>query len=107
MLMAGPLGVLVEVRQQPPSKMKKTSMAAPWGVLSIFLATATTKVEDVDGGAPRGCCRYFQQRPPPKMKTSMAAPLTSIAICSEFCKKDVGSDKWPRGVLAKSSHYLR
>jgi hypothetical protein len=68
--MVGLLGVLAEAQQQPSPKMKKTSMAAPWGVPSVVSAAATTEVEDVDDG-----------------------PLTSMVICSEFCKKDVGSNK--------------
>jgi hypothetical protein len=73
--MADPLGVLAEVRQRPPLKLK-TSMAGPlgcwwqvwqWpppkletsmsgllGVLAAGPAAATTEVEDVDGGPPGG-----------------------------------------------------
>jgi hypothetical protein len=29
--------------------------------------------------APLGCYRYFWQRPPPKLKTSMAGPLGVLA----------------------------
>jgi hypothetical protein len=92
--MAGPLGCCWEVRQWPAPKLKtstagllgvcrlvwqrsspklKTSITDPLGVLSGGLARATTEVEDVDGGAPMGCCRDFQQRPPPKLETLMAA----------------------------------
>jgi hypothetical protein len=49
-------------------------MAGTLGVLSAGLAVATTEVEDVDGGPPGGCYRQVRQRPPPKLKTSMAAP---------------------------------
>jgi hypothetical protein len=48
----GPLGCCRYVRQRPPLKLKKTSTAGPLGVLSVFPATATTEVEDVDGGPP-------------------------------------------------------
>jgi hypothetical protein len=51
----------------------------PLGVLSGGLARATTEVEDVDGGAPMGCCRDFQQRPPPKLETLMAGSLGVLA----------------------------
>jgi hypothetical protein len=51
----------------------------PLGVLSGGLARATTEVEDVDGGAPIGCCRDFQQRPPPKLETLMAGSLGVLA----------------------------
>jgi hypothetical protein len=49
----GPLRVLAEVRQQPPLKLRKVSMAGPLGVLA-----------------------EVRQQPPPKLKkTSMAGPL--------------------------------
>jgi hypothetical protein len=49
-------------------------------VLAAGPATAATEVEkDIDGGAPGGCCRYFRQRPPSKLKTSMAGPLGVLA----------------------------
>jgi hypothetical protein len=54
--------------------MLKTSMAGPLGVLAADPTAATTDVEDVDGWPPRGCCRDFQQRPPPMLKTSMMGP---------------------------------
>jgi hypothetical protein len=44
-------------------------------VLSVFLAAATTKVEGVDGGPPRGCWRQVWHRSPPKLKMSMVGPL--------------------------------
>jgi hypothetical protein len=40
---------------------------------------ATTEVEDVDGGPPRGCWRQVCQRPPLKLKTLMAGPLGVLA----------------------------
>jgi hypothetical protein len=40
----------------PPSELA-TSMAGPSGVLLAGPAAATTRVGDVDGGPPRGCCR--------------------------------------------------
>jgi hypothetical protein len=74
-------------------------------VLSVFSAAATTEVEDVDGEPPGGvvgissneppwgCCQYFRQRPPMKLKTSMMGPMTSITICSDVSKNDVDSNK--------------
>jgi hypothetical protein len=50
-------------------------MAGPWGLLSGFLIAATTGVEDVDGGPPRGCWWQVQQRPPLELETSMVGPL--------------------------------
>jgi hypothetical protein len=37
-------------------------------------ATTEAKVEDVNRGPPGGCWRQVRQRPPPKLKTSMAGP---------------------------------
>jgi hypothetical protein len=51
------------------------SMAGPLGVLAAGSATATTKVEDVDGGLSRGAGDKVRQQPPPKLKTSMVGPL--------------------------------
>jgi hypothetical protein len=62
-------------------------------VLAAGPTVVTTEVEDIDSGPPGGCWQQVQQRPPLKLKTSMAGPLASMAICSEFCKKDVGSNK--------------
>jgi hypothetical protein len=60
-------------------------MAGPWGVLSVFLAAATIEVEeDVDDGDLGGCCRYFRQWLPPKLKkTSMAGPLGGVIGISD------------------------
>jgi hypothetical protein len=49
-------------------------MVGPLGVLATGPAAATTEAGDVDGEPPGGCCRDFRQRPPPMLKTSMAAP---------------------------------
>jgi hypothetical protein len=51
--MVGPLGCYRQVQQRPPSELA-TSMAGPLGVLPAGPAVATTRVGDVDGGAPRG-----------------------------------------------------
>jgi hypothetical protein len=50
-------------------------MAGPLGVLAAGPAVATTDVEDIDGGPPRGCYQDFWQRPPPMLKTSTVGPL--------------------------------
>jgi hypothetical protein len=55
-------------------------MADPLGLLSGFLTAATTDVEDIDGGPPKGCWWQVRQRPPPKLKTSMVGPLASMTI---------------------------
>jgi hypothetical protein len=51
----------------------------PWGVMPACPAAATTKVEDVDGGLPGGCCRHVRQRSPLKLETLMAGPLEGAA----------------------------
>jgi hypothetical protein len=56
-------------------------------------ATTTEDEEDVDGGPPVRCCRYFRQRPPPKLKTSMQAPWGMLSV----------SRADPLGVLSKFS----
>jgi hypothetical protein len=40
-----------------------------------------TKVEDVDGGPPKRCCRHVREHPPLKLKTSMADPLGVLPTC--------------------------
>jgi hypothetical protein len=69
------------VQQQPPPKLKMTSMEGPLGVLPVGPAAATTEAEeDVDGGLLGGCCLRVCQRPPPKLeKTSMAGLLEGAA----------------------------
>jgi hypothetical protein len=59
------------------TKFNQRSMAAPWVVLPVSPAAATTEVEeDIDGGPPGSCCRYLRQQPPPKLKKmSMAGSL--------------------------------
>jgi hypothetical protein len=60
-----------EFQQRPPPKLMRMSMAPPWQVLPGGLAAATTEVdEDIDGGPPGRCLI-----------------LSSIVICSGFCKK--------------------
>jgi hypothetical protein len=62
--MAGPLGCCWWVRQRPPLKLKKMSMADPLRVLSVGLAAATTEdEEDVDGGPLGGGYWWVQQWP--------------------------------------------
>jgi hypothetical protein len=66
-------------------------MAGHLGVLSVFPAAITTEVEDdVDGGPPGGCSRYFRQRPPPKLKmTSMVGPLGVLSVFPVAATTDV------------------
>jgi hypothetical protein len=84
-----PWGVLSIVQYQPQDDVD----GAPPGGAIGRLTIATTKDGDTDGGPPWGVLAECRQQPPLKMKTSKAAPLTSMVICSEFCKKDVGSNK--------------
>jgi hypothetical protein len=52
-------------------------------VMAVGPAAATTEVKDIDGGPPLGGAGgRVRQRPPPKLKTSMAAPLGVLAARS-------------------------
>jgi hypothetical protein len=55
---------------------------------------ATTEVEeDVDDGPSRGCCRYFQQQPPLKLKkTLMAGPLGVLSVFPAAVTTEVEED---------------
>jgi hypothetical protein len=55
-------------------------MVSPLGVLAACPVVATTKVEDIDGGPPRGCGRQVRQQPPPKLNTSMAGLGMVLAV---------------------------
>jgi hypothetical protein len=44
-------------------------------VLAADPVVATIEVEDVDGGPPGGAGGKVWQRPPPKLKSSMAGPV--------------------------------
>jgi hypothetical protein len=76
--MVGPLGALVACPAVATTIEVEYVDGAPLGVLSVFLAVATTEVGDVNGGPPEGRCRYLRQRPPPKLETSMVDPVLSI-----------------------------
>jgi hypothetical protein len=45
------------VHQQPPLRLKRTSMVDPLGALSVGPTAATTEVEDDVDGGPSGRCR--------------------------------------------------
>jgi hypothetical protein len=77
-----------QVRQRPPP-MLKTSMAGPWGLLSVFSVVTTTDVEDVDGRPPGGCCRDLRQQPPLMLKTLMVPPLGVAGGRSDSATTDV------------------
>jgi hypothetical protein len=71
---------------------------APWGMseLKIWerwqhgLTAATTEVEDIHGGPPRGCCQHVRQRTPPKLKTSIGGPELEIRERSAFGARPSG-----------------
>jgi hypothetical protein len=92
--MVGPLGVLAVVRQQPPPKMK-TLMVAPLGDAGGSSVEATTEDEGGVDGRPPGGAVASSAVATTEDEDVDGAPLTSMAICSEFCKKVVGSNKWP------------
>jgi hypothetical protein len=52
--MAGPLGVLAVGPVTATTDIEDVDGGPPWGLLSGFPAAATTDVEDVDGGPPGG-----------------------------------------------------
>jgi hypothetical protein len=86
---AGPREVPeLEVWERPPATLRNALTADPREVLELEVqklvlaagpTAATIKVEDVDDGPRGGCCRHVRQRPPPKLKTSMAGPLRGAA----------------------------
>jgi hypothetical protein len=55
-------------------------------VLSRFPAAAPTEAGDVDGGPPGVCWQQVQQRPLPKLETSMVGPwgvlVASLAVAT-------------------------
>jgi hypothetical protein len=56
-------------------------MAGPLGgAVDKGPTSATTEVEDVDGVPPEGAGSKVRQRPPPKLKTSMAGPLGVLEL---------------------------
>jgi hypothetical protein len=94
----GPPGVLAVVRQQPPPKMK-TSMVGPLGGAGGSLAAATTEDEaGVDGRPPRGDVASSAVATTEDEDVD-GGPLTSMAICSEFCKKNY----WQQQVAPKGA----
>jgi hypothetical protein len=52
--MAGPLGGAVGISDSGHHRCCRHRWRAPYGVLAVGLAVATTDVKDVDGGPPRG-----------------------------------------------------
>jgi hypothetical protein len=59
-------------------------------VLVTSPATTTTRVGDVDGEPPGGCCRQVRQQPPPELETSMAGPLGVLAASPTVATTEVG-----------------
>jgi hypothetical protein len=64
----------LEVRERPPSMLRIVDGRPPRGVRDGGL-----EVGDVNGGPPWGCWRQVRQRPPPKLKKSMAGSLGGAA----------------------------
>jgi hypothetical protein len=95
-----PWGCCRDFRQWPPPELK-TSMMDPLWVLAAGPASATTDVEDIDGGTPGGCWRQVRQRPPSKLEMSMAAPLGVLAIGPAAATTEAGDvDGGALGVLS-------
>jgi hypothetical protein len=78
-------------------------------VLAAGSAAAITEVEDVDGGPLGGCWRDFQQRPPSKLETSMAAPWGVLSGFLTAATTEVGdvNGEPPGGVvrISGSGHH--
>jgi hypothetical protein len=72
--MAAPLGGAGGRSDSSHHRSWRRRWWAPWGVLAVGPAAANTKVGDVNGVLLRGCWRQVQQRPPPKLQTSMVGP---------------------------------
>jgi hypothetical protein len=85
----------------PPGKVN-TLMVAPLEVLAAGPTVATTEVEGVDGGPPRGCWWQVRQRPQPKLK---AGPLGVSELefreCPPSTLRNV-DDKPPGGAGAEA-----
>jgi hypothetical protein len=75
---AGPLGGAAGRSDSGHHQSWRRRWWPPWGVLEAGPTVATTEAEDVDGGPPRGCWQQGRQRPPSKLKTSMAGPLGGV-----------------------------
>jgi hypothetical protein len=73
MWMAGPLRGAVGFPATATTDVEDVD-GGPLGVLAADPAATTIDIEDVDGGSPGGCCRDFRQQPSPMLKTSMAGP---------------------------------
>jgi hypothetical protein len=101
--MAGPLGGAADISDSGHHRSWRRRWRAPWEVLPVSPAAGTTKVGDIDGGPPRGCCRYFGQRPPPKLETLMATAATLIITClGQFSASLVGE---VNKALVRGVHY--
>jgi hypothetical protein len=59
------------------TEVEEDVAGGPPGGAPVGPTASTTEVEeDVDGGSPGGRCRWVQQRPPLRLRTtSMAGPL--------------------------------
>jgi hypothetical protein len=90
MSMVGPLGVAAGMSDSSHHRSLRRQWWAPLGVLPAGPVAVTTKIEDINGGAPRECCRHVRQRPPPKLETSMAGPLGVLPTCPAAATTEVG-----------------
>jgi hypothetical protein len=55
-------------------------MAGALGVLSVFLAAATTEVEEYVNGGTLGVLSVVRQQPPPKMKKMLMVSSLGHAV---------------------------
>jgi hypothetical protein len=98
--MAGPREVPeLEVQERRPSTLRNVDGRPPGGAGVGGPGEPIMNPKKDRWWPPWGCCRYFRQRPPPKLKTSMAAPLMAAGLSvgtTEVEDVDVG----PLGVLS-------
>jgi hypothetical protein len=103
--MAGPRGGVGSRSGSSHHRSWRRRWRGPWGALAAGPAAATTEVEDVDGGPPRGCYRDFWQWPPPKLETSMVDPLGVLAAGLTVVTTEVEDiDSGPLGGVGSRSN---
>jgi hypothetical protein len=72
-----------------------STTVAPWDALAVDTSNGYHFLQDIDGGTPRGRCRWVRQRPPSGLKkTSMVgllggALLVGLAVSTTEVEEDV------------------
>jgi hypothetical protein len=108
--MVAPWRCCRRVRQQPPPKLNKTSMAGPLGgATGESHSGHHQRWGRRRWQAPWGCCRWVRQRPPLKLKkTLMAGPCELLPANPATATTEVGEDVngGPLGVADNGHHCL-